>query len=96
MKCGVQVTQSLSRDPKTAASLLHSKGFVSDRLVGRDYRAQCVPDLTNGQKLYIAVLDVVKCFPQRYSDLISLFEESILYSDLLSALPRKTYHEAGQ
>ena len=94
VKCGVQVTQSLSRDPKTATSLLHSKGFVSDRLL-EEITELNVTRSDNGQKLYTAVLDVVRCFPQRYSDLIGLFEEGILYSDLLSVL-RKTYHEAGQ
>ena len=33
VKCGVQVSQDLSRDPKSAALLLHSEGFISDRLL---------------------------------------------------------------
>ena len=54
IECGAQVTQGLSRDPKTAATLLHSKGFVSDRLLEE------ITDLNvtwsdNGQKLYIVM-----------------------------------------
>ena len=86
IKCGVQVTQGLSRDPSTVASILHSKGFVSDRLLEE------ITDLNlsrsdNGQKLFTAVLDVVKCFPHRYTDFISALEEKApLHEDLLTVL----------
>ena len=94
VKCGVQVTQGLSRDPKNAASLLHSKGFVSDRLL-EEITDLSVTRSDNGQKLYTAVLDVVKYFPHRYTDFISVLEEkALLYNDLLTAL-RKAYQEAG-
>ena len=93
VKCGVQVTQSLSRDPKTAASLLHSKGFVSDRLL-EEITELNVTRSDNGQKLYTAVLDVVKCFPHRYTEFISLLEEHD-YTDLVTVL-KQTYHQLGE
>ena len=89
------MTQGLSRDPKTAATLLHSKGFVSDRLL-EEITDLNVTKSDNGQKLYTAVLDVVKCFPHRYTDFISMLEEnSLLYRDLLTALT-DAYKKAGK
>ena len=90
VKCGVQVTHALSRDPKTAASLLHSKGFVSDRLL-EEITELNVTRSDNGQKLYTAVLDVVKSFPHRYTEFISLLEEH----DLVTVL-KQTYQQVGE
>ena len=95
VKCAPRVTQGLSREPAAVATLLLSKGLVSDELVEE------IIDLPqtktrNGQKLYTAVLDVVKNFPHRYTDFISVLKEnSHLYGDLLTAL-REAYRKAGQ
>ena len=49
----------------------------------------------NSRKLYMAVLDVVKSFPNRYFDFISVLEEEdTLYTDLLTVL-RESYHLVG-
>ena len=93
VKCGVHVTQALSKDPKTAASLLHSKGFVSDRLL-EEITELNVTRSDNGQKLYTAVLDVVKCFPHRYTEFVSLLEEYD-YIDLVTVL-KQTYQQVGE
>ena len=87
--------QGLSRQPAAAATLLLSRGLVSEELVEE------IVDLPqtktqNGRKLYTAVLDVVKSFPHRYTDFTSVLEEdTLLYSDLLTDL-REAYHEAGE
>ena len=95
VRCGVQVTQALSRDPKTAASLLHSKGFVSDRML-EEITDLNVTRSDNGQKLYTAVLDVVKCFSHRYFDFISVLQgQNHLYTDLVTSL-REAYFELGK
>ena len=94
VKCAPQVIQGLSRQPAAAATLLLSRGLVSKDLVEE------IVDLPqtksqNGRKLYMTVLDVVKSFPNRYSDFISVLEEDkSLNSDLLSAL-KDAYHVAG-
>lgn len=86
--------QGLSRQPAAAASLLLSIGLVSKDLVEE------IVDLPrtnsqNGRKLYMAVLDVVKSFPNRYSDFISMLkEDDLLYTDLLTVL-KEAYHIAG-
>ena len=87
------MTQALSRDPKTAASLLHSKGFVSDRLL-EEITELNVTRSDNGQKLYTAVLDVVKCFPHRYREFTTMLEEHD-YIDLVTAL-KQTYQQVGE
>ena len=77
------MTEGLSRDPKAEASLLHSKGFVSDELL-EEVTNLSVPKSHNGQKLYMAVLNVVKCYPHRYTDFISALEQNaLLHYDLL-------------
>ena len=95
VKCGVQVTQGLSRNAKYAASLLHSKGFISDELLDQIVNLPAT-DFSIGQKLYTAVLHLVKNFPQRYPEFISVLEENIsLHSDLLTSL-EEAYCEIGE
>ena len=95
IKCAAQVTQSLSRDPKTAALLLHSKQFVSDRLL-EEISSLSVSRAENGQKLYTAIMDVVKLFPCRYTNFISTMEEkAFFYEDLLTVL-REAYVQLGE
>ena len=95
VKCGVHVTQGLSRDPKTEASILHSKGFVSDELL-EEITDLNVTKSCNGQKLYMAILDVVKCYPHRYTDFISVLEENAILHDNLLTILREAYCEIGQ
>ena len=53
-------------------------------------------DSDNGQKLYIEVLDVVKSFPRRYEQFLSVLEENtFFYSDLLTVL-KEAYHDIGK
>ena len=94
VRCGVQVTQALSRDPKTASSFLHSKGFVSDRLL-EEITDLNVTRSDNGQKLYTAVLDVVKCFSHRYAEFISVLEEHDYNIDLVAVL-KQTHSQLGK
>ena len=95
VRCAPQVIQGLSRQPAAAATLLLSRGLVSEELVEE------IVDLPhtktqNGRKLYTAVLDVVKSFPHRYTDFTSVLEkDTLLYSDLLTDL-REAYLKAGQ
>ena len=93
MKYGVEVMQGLSRDPKTAAIILFSKGFISSCMLEEIIELNATRS-DNGQKLYRVVLDVVRCFPGRYTDFIPVLAEIMpLKKDFLSALKKAYYGE---
>ena len=81
-----KIIHGLSTDPKEMATALHTKGFISDRILHETHQ---LPEINQdkGRRLYTAVLGVVENYPHRYKDFIAVLQQNTrLYSELLEIL----------
>ena len=69
------MTEGLSLDPRHTANQLFEKGFIPQQLLEKTNELNETKS-SKGGKLYVAVLKVVNCFPERYSDFILLLQRS--------------------
>ena len=88
VKHSTAVFNALSKEPKTIATVLFSKGFISQDTLEEVTTLDVTPR-DNARKLQLAVLGVVENTPHRYDDFISMLKENTpLYGDLLSLLDK--------
>ena len=87
VECSEKIIHGLSGEPKTMATSLLAKGFIADGTLDDTFQLVHETKKDKGRRLYTAVLGVVRNFPQRYRDFISLLEQNrFLYGDLLKFL----------
>ena len=87
VKCSEEIIQGLSADAKKMATSLRANGFIADGTVDDTLELLHETKKDKGRRLYTAVLGVVRNFPHRYRDFISLLEkERSQYGDLLKLL----------
>ena len=88
VECSEATIQGLSKEPKTLAHALRSKGFISDEIV-EEIIEQPVTRRENAWKLYTAILGTVKQHPHKYKDFVSILQgNTVLYGDLLEVLDK--------
>ena len=81
-----KIIHGLATDPKEIATALHTKGFISDRILHETHQLHEI-NQGKGRRLYTAVLGVVKNYPHRYKDFIAVLQQNTrLYSELLEIL----------
>lgn len=86
VKHSAAVFDALTREPKTIATVLFSKGFISQDALEEVTTLDVTPR-DNARKLQLAVMRVVENTPHRYDDFVSILKENTpLYGELLSLL----------
>ena len=87
VECSEKIIHGLSGEPKKMATSLLEKRFIADGTLDDTFQLVHETNTDKGRRLYAAVLEVIRNYPQRYSDFISLLEQNrSQYDDLLKVL----------
>ena len=87
--CAEKIVEGLSRDPRGLATLLLSRGLISDAVV-RETIELNETKVNKAKRLFTAVLNVVKHYPERYDNFLAVFRgHGEVYTDLLEMLEIK-------
>ncbi len=69
---GDKIVGNLSSDPRGFALSLHSKSFISDAILEETNQLN-ETDTVKAQRLYSAVLTVMRSYPHRYDEFVLYF-----------------------
>ena len=93
--CGDKIVEGLSRDPKELALSLHTKGIIGDDVLQKTNELNEI-DRDKARRLYTTALEVVKTYPHRFEDFVSVLQKNrLLHNDLLKQL-EQTYKKIGE
>ena len=89
--CSVTIIHWLSSEPLEMAAALFSKFLINNATLDETVQLNETHS-QKGRRLYSAVLQVVKIYPDRYDDFISVLQQcgSLMYGDLLQELEAKS------
>ncbi len=83
VSCAERIVEGLSRDPQGIATSLLAKGFISDSVLSQTIELN-ETEVDKARRLYTAVLQILKLYPERYDDFVAIFREhGEVYTDLL-------------
>ena len=89
VSCAEKIVEGLSRDPRGLATSLLSRGLISDNFLSETIELN-ETKVAKARRLFTAVLNVVKHYPERCDDFVAILREhGGMYTDLLEMLEIK-------